>query len=134
MHKVARLPAQQRSELFSETATQKGATPAVVEKDFWVTWVLNRLFQEPDLARLLMFKGGTSLSKVYNLIERFSEDIDLVLDWRVLSGEDPLTECSKTKQDQLNAASDKPCCGAKNFIVYDYRELKPIIHNLYLSV
>jgi len=37
----------------------------------------------------LMFKGGTSLSKVYHLIERFSEDIDLVLDWRVLGGEDP---------------------------------------------
>ena len=87
--RVARLPARERSELFSETATQKGTTPAVVEKDFWVTWVLNRLFQEPDLARLLMFKGGTSLSKVYHLIERFSEDIDLVLDWRVLGGEDP---------------------------------------------
>ena len=68
MDKVARLPAQQRSELFSETAAQKGTTPAVVEKDFWVTWVLNRLFQAQDLARLLMFKGGTSLSKVYNLI------------------------------------------------------------------
>jgi predicted nucleotidyltransferase component of viral defense system len=52
-------------------------TPAVVEKDFWVTWVLDRLFQQPELARLLMFKGGTSLSKVYRLIERFSEDIDL---------------------------------------------------------
>lgn len=104
MDKVARLPAQQRSELFSETATQKGTTPAVVEKDFWVTWVLNRLFQEPDLARLLMFKGGTSLSKVYNLIERFSEDIDLVLDWRVLGRDDPLAERSKTKQAQLNAA------------------------------
>ena len=107
MDKVARLPAQQRSELFSETATQKGTTPAVVEKDFWVTWVLNRLFQEPDLARLLMFKGGTSLSKVYNLIERFSEDIDLVLDWRILGGDDPLAERSKTKQAQLNAAINK---------------------------
>jgi hypothetical protein len=50
MDRVARLPAQERSELFSETATQKGTTPAVVEKDFWVTWVLNRLFREPDLA------------------------------------------------------------------------------------
>jgi hypothetical protein len=104
MDRVARLPAQQRSELFSETATQKGTTPAVVEKDFWVTWVLNRLFREPDLARLLRFKGGTSLSKVYNLIERFSEDIDLVLDWRVLAGDDPLAERSKTKQAQFNAA------------------------------
>lgn len=104
MDRVARLPAQQRSELFSETAAQKGTTPAVVEKDFWVAWVLNRLFREPDLARLLMFKGGTSLAKVYNLIERFSEAIDLVLDWRVLGGDDPLAERSKTKQAQLNAA------------------------------
>ncbi|VAX09331.1 FIG00912340: hypothetical protein [hydrothermal vent metagenome] len=107
MDRVARLSAQERSELFSESATQKGTTPAVVEKDFWVTWVLNRLFQEPDLARMLMFKGGTSLSKVYGLIERFSEDIDLVLDWRVLSGENPLAERSKTKQAQLNAALDE---------------------------
>ncbi len=104
MDRVARLPVQERSELFSETAAQKGTTPAVVEKDFWVTWVLSRLFREPVLARLLMFKGGTSLSKVYNLIERFSEDIDLILDWRVLGGDNPLAERSKTKQAQLNAA------------------------------
>jgi len=104
MERVTRLPARERGELFSETAAQKGTTPAVVEKDFWVTWVLYRLFKEPDLAQLLMFKGGTSLSKVYHLIERFSEDIDLVLDWRVLDGEDPLAERSKTKQTQLNTA------------------------------
>ncbi len=103
MERIARLPARERSNLFSESATQKGTTPAVIEKDFWVTWVLNRLFQEPDLGRQLMFKGGTSLSKVYHLIERFSEDIDLVLDWRILSGEDPLAGRSRTKQAQLNA-------------------------------
>ncbi|MCY4148208.1 MAG: nucleotidyl transferase AbiEii/AbiGii toxin family protein [Gammaproteobacteria bacterium] len=81
--------------------------PAVVEKDFWVAWILNRLFEKPDLAQLLMFKGGTSLSKVYNLIERFSEDIDLVLNWNVLNGEDPLAERSKTKQHKLNEAINK---------------------------
>ena len=76
----------------------------MVEKDFWVTWVLGRLFQgSPELARLLIFKGGHSLSKVYGLIERFSEDIDLILDWGVLSsGEDPLAESSRTKQGKLN--------------------------------
>ena len=82
----------------------KGTTPAVVEKDFWVTWVLNRLFGEPELRQLLMFKGGTSLSKVYNLIERFSEDIDLVLDWSILIEEDPLSKRSKSKQTKLNKA------------------------------
>lgn len=86
MRKVARLAEAQRRELFAEAAARLGTTPAVVEKDFWVTWVLDRLFSDPALARVLMFKGGTSLSKAYGLIERFSEDIDLVLDWRVLVG------------------------------------------------
>lgn len=66
---------------------------------------MDRLFADAGLARLLMFKGGTSLSKAYRLIERFSEDIDLILDWRRLSGEDPLAERSKAKQEKLNASS-----------------------------
>ena len=98
MDKVARLDQQQRKDLFSETATQRGMTPAIVEKDFWVTWVLECLFLNDELSRLLMFKGGTSLSKAYQLIERFSEDVDLVLDWNVLSGEDPMAARSKTQQ------------------------------------
>jgi hypothetical protein len=89
MDRVARLSINERSALFAETAAGKKTTPAVAEKDFWVTWLLDRLFSDSELARLLMFKGGTSLSKAYRLIERFSEDIDLILDWRVLSGEDP---------------------------------------------
>ena len=104
MDRVVGLPAGERSALFSETAARMGATPAVVEKDFWVTWVLDRLFRHPSLSCLLMFKGGTSLSKVYQLIERFSEDIDLILDWRVLQGEDPLAQRSKSSQERLNEA------------------------------
>ncbi len=103
MDRIARLPAAERSALFAETAAKMKTTPAVAEKDFWVTWVLDRLFADAELARLLMFKGGTSLSKAYRLIERFSEDIDLILDWRMLSGalggEDPLAERSKAKQE-----------------------------------
>jgi hypothetical protein len=104
VNRVSRLPAAERSALFAETAARMKTTPAVAEKDFWVTWVLDRLFADAELARLLMFKGGTSLSKAYRLIERFSEDIDLILDWRMLSGEDPLAERSKAKQEKLNAA------------------------------
>ena len=107
MERVARLSARERSELFLETATEKSTTPFVVEKDYWVTWVLSRLFQEPQLAQLLTFKGGTSLSKVYRLIERFSEDIDLILDWRVLGDEDPLAQRTRTKQEQFNKALNK---------------------------
>ncbi len=104
MDSVVQLPAAERNALFAETAAQLGTTPAVVEKDFWVTWVLERLFRQPELARLLMFKGGTSLAKAYGLIERFSEDIDLVLDWQVLSGEDPLANRHKAAQERLNDA------------------------------
>ncbi len=122
MESVAQLSRLERRELFAETAARKGMTPAIVEKDFWVCWTLGRLFAHPDLSRVLMFKGGTSLSKVFNLIERFSEDIDLILDWRVVVGEvDPQAERSATKQEALNKS-----IGAK---AADYigRELLPMI-------
>ena len=77
MEAVARFGIKQRRELFSETAAALGTTPAVVEKDFWVTRTLARLFQDEGLEQVLRFKGGTSLSKVFGVIERFSADIDL---------------------------------------------------------
>ena len=107
METVALLSPDQRRELFTETAARMRMTPAIVEKDFWVCWTLGRLFAHPDLSRLLMFKGGTSLSKVFNLIERFSEDIDLILDCRVVTGvDDPLAVRSKSGQEKLNATID----------------------------
>lgn len=107
MESVARLSSAERRDLFAETAVRRGMTPAIVEKDFWVCWTLGRLFAHPELSRLPMFKGGTSLSKVFHLIERFSEDIDLILDWRVVVGEDdPLADRSNTKQDALNKTID----------------------------
>lgn len=107
MDKVTLLSIGERRELFSETAARRNMQPAIVEKDFWVCWTLSKLFGHEQLAKLLMFKGGTSLSKVFHLIERFSEDIDLILDWRVVSGEDPEEERSKTKQDKLNKDTNK---------------------------
>ncbi len=107
MNKVAQLSAAERLDLFQETATQRGVSAAVIEKDFWVCWVLKQLFSDSDLGTKLVFKGGTSLSKVYNLIDRFSEDIDLILDWRLLGygpdQEDPYQEfASNTQQDRFN--------------------------------
>ncbi len=83
--------------------------PAVVEKDFWVCFVLAKLFSDAYLKDRIVFKGGTSLSKVHGIIERFSEDIDLVLDWRVLGYEAQLKDAyptfkSKTQQDKFNKA------------------------------
>jgi hypothetical protein len=82
--------------------------PAIVEKDFWVCWILKLLFAEPALKNQMVFKGGTSLSKVFGLIDRFSEDIDLVLDWRLLGydqagANDPFqATSSKSKQSRYN--------------------------------
>ncbi len=103
MNKIANLPKQQRSELFSETATLMNTTNSIVEKDFWVVWTLDKVFSDDRLNKILMFKGGTSLSKVFNLIGRFSEDIDLILDWRLVSNENPLNvQESKNKQVRFN--------------------------------
>jgi hypothetical protein len=102
MHKIARLPEEKRTELFLETAAQKGMTPAIAEKDFWVTFVLERIFSDEELYSMLIFKGGTSLSKVYGLIERFSEDIDLILDWNLLTDKDPKEDRSRRQQEILN--------------------------------
>ena len=77
MDDVARLPRQDRSQLFAAVAQQRGQIPEIIEKDFWVCWTLKRLFTLPNLPAGLIFKGGTSLSKVFNVIERFSEDVDL---------------------------------------------------------
>jgi len=63
--------------IIQETAARRGILPVMVEKDFWVSWTLAVLFTHPDFAEQLVFKGGTSLSKVFGIIERFSEDIDL---------------------------------------------------------
>jgi len=107
MDKIARRSQQDRSDLFSETASRLGIRPAIAEKDFWVCLVLNLLFVKSTFKQSLVFKGGTSLSKVYRLIERFSEDIDLVLDWQLIGfGEglkDPMQNFdSKGKQDRFN--------------------------------
>ncbi|MDP5189249.1 nucleotidyl transferase AbiEii/AbiGii toxin family protein [Rheinheimera baltica] len=102
MKAVAQLSEQERKELFSETATAMGITSAAAEKDFWICWVLMQVFEDTVLNKYLRFKGGTSLSKCYKAIERFSEDIDLILDWTQLTQEDPTAERSKNKQGQLN--------------------------------
>ena len=87
MIEIARLPADDRRELFHNTAAKTGLHDAIVEKDFWVCLTLDYLFHRSPWKKSVTFKGGTSLSKGYHLISRFSEDIDLILDWRVLGYE-----------------------------------------------
>ena len=104
MRNIAKINENDRKALFHNTAAKMGMTDAIIEKDFWVCYMLDYLFHRCAWKDNIAFKGGTSLSKAYGLIERFSEDIDLILDWRVLGYgvNEPWEERSNTKQDIFN--------------------------------
>ena len=104
MKNVARFSDNDKRGLFRNTADKMGLNDAIVEKDFWVCFTLDYLFQRSPWKDSITFKGGTSLSKAFHLISRFSEDIDLILDWRVLGygRDEPWEKRSNTKQDAFN--------------------------------
>ena len=79
MDKFFTLPNADKKEAFEETGIRQAIPSVIVEKDFWVCWTLQRIFENTQLAPYITFKGGTSLSKAYRLIDRFSEDIDLTI-------------------------------------------------------
>lgn len=112
MDDIARLPLNDRADLFAEVARQRGLTPAIIEKDFWVCWTLKRLFTLSDPPAGLLFKGGTSLSKVFGIIDRFSEDVDLSFDRAGLGfgGEsDPANATSGKKRKRGLEALTETC-------------------------
>lgn len=115
MRNIAKQNEKDRKALFSNTAAKMGMTEAIVEKDFWVCYMLDYLFSRSIWKDKIAFKGGTSLSKAYGVIERFSEDIDLILDWRVLGYEkdEPWKERSNTKQDHFNKDAN---CQTEKFL------------------
>ena len=73
------LSRERRIEILNQATELTGLPSVAIEKDWWVTLALNASFALP-YSKNIVFKGGTSLSKGWNLIERFSEDIDLALD------------------------------------------------------
>ena len=85
------LPKEEQIELFTQIGVKTNLPPQAVEKDAWVTLMLRMIFTS-DLANHLIFKGGTSLSKAFNLIDRFSEDIDLGIDRKYLNFEGHLSK------------------------------------------
>lgn len=113
MYDIALLPQDKRDELFTATANKKNITKSIVEKDFWAVWTIAKIFEDKSLNTILKFKGGTSLSKVFNLIDRFSEDIDLILDWTTVTKLNPLEDRSKNQQDKLNKSINE---SAKEYI------------------
>lgn len=122
------LPAAERKVYIDEAAARRGLAPVIVEKDFWVCWLLGILFQS-SFRDAIVFKGGTSLSKVFGVINRFSEDIDLSLAPAFLGLDEPdamaalskgqaskwmeraETKCTAVVRDALRwpARSTEPC-------------------------
>ncbi len=78
------LETQEQRKILQAAADRSGRLPAILEKDIWLCWVLQVLFSIPD-HHPMAFKGGTSLSKVYAIIDRFSEDVDITLDYRAFN-------------------------------------------------
>ncbi|WP_455663746.1 nucleotidyl transferase AbiEii/AbiGii toxin family protein [Phocaeicola sp.] len=91
MNDYFKLTEEQQRMVITQTANKIGLPVQAVEKDLWVTVILQVLFTL-SFADKLVFKGGSSLSKVWNLIQRFSEDIDLVIDRSIFNSEGDLTK------------------------------------------
>ena len=108
MNSIARAAQDELKSLFSNVSVKVRLSPGIVEKDFWVVWTLDYRFARSPWKTQLAFKGGTSLSKAFGLIKRFSEDIDLILDWRLLGYglREPWEKRSNTQQDLFNEAAN----------------------------
>lgn len=104
MYNIARLALLDRKALFDTYSFRFGTVREIVEKDFWVTLMLDYLFHKSEFKDIFTFKGGTSLSKCFHIIDRFSEDIDLILDWNALgvADEELYAQRSKTSQIRYN--------------------------------
>jgi hypothetical protein len=95
---------------YLEVNRAMGLDAASVEKDFWVCWTLRELFTAPGIGDHHTFKGGTSLSKAWKLIQRFSEDIDLIVNKEILGfGGDAAPDkapCNKQRKARLEGLMD----------------------------
>lgn len=86
--------------LINAVSKKTGLRPNIIEKDLWLCEILHHLFVKSDFNQHFVFKGGTSLSKVYKLVERFSEDVDLFVDWKLLGFTDKDFEEKRTRSSQ----------------------------------
>jgi hypothetical protein len=105
------LPPERRALAFTQTAARMAVSSVMVEKDFWVSWLLGLLFADPALAPHLVFKGGTSLSQVYGVIDRFSEDIDLSMSPAFVGADESVFAAmkSRTRRDAALAQMQAQC-------------------------
>lgn len=85
------LPETEKIIILQEISNKQGLAAFAVEKDWWIVQTLSVIF-DMKVGEHLVFKGGTSLSKAWNLIERFSEDVDLAIDRQFLGFEGELNK------------------------------------------
>lgn len=113
MDRFLKLSEQDRIDTFSKAEVDIGLSEDIIEKDFWVCWTLKELFSMDGIKDNLTFKGGTSLSKIYKVIDRFSEDIDISVERAYLGfkdDKDPAnvgTKQAKKLIDELGEACQK---------------------------
>lgn len=115
MESILRLTPGQRSELYRAASQRLGIGEVILEKDFWVCWTLRELFALPDIGEHLIFKGGTSLSKVWRAIARFSEDIDVSLsrEWLGFTGERSPEQATSGKKQRERIDNLAAACSHK---------------------
>lgn len=112
MNNFISMPPERRVTICEQAAAQSGLVASSIEKDYWVSWTLRELFSMPQWGEHLTFKGGTSLSKGWKLIERFSEDIDIVIGRDALGfdGENAPDQAPSRKQIRKRLDALKRAC------------------------
>jgi hypothetical protein len=126
MDNFLRLKEEDRRVYFNVAADKLDVMPQLIEKDFWVCWILKSLFSLPAVGSHLTFKGGTSLSKCYGLIKRFSEDVDISIERPFLMGRGPVDpdkdQSGKENQRRLERLSQACREKISDPIIPDLRE------------
>ena len=111
---------------FEVMADELDVMPQLIEKDFWVCWILKILFSLPTAGSHLIFKGGTSLSKCYNVIKRFSEDVDISIERTFLTSQESIEPEKKQsgKENQRRLDRLRQSCQEKinNVIIPELKE------------
>ena len=116
MSEIHLLPQNERELFFRAAIDIKDMPFEIIEKDYWVVWVLKRLFSQEKMKPYLTFKGGTSLSKVYGLIDRFSEDIDLSIERDFFGFGEPHNPENAPSKKKQNAIIDNLSKACSNYV------------------
>jgi hypothetical protein len=124
MPQFIKLSQPEKNELIIRASSKLHISPVLVEKDFWVSWLLNKIFQH-EISKDIIFKGGTSLSKCYGIISRFSEDIDLTIDRKIFNNPENEESLSNKGLQRLIESNDKH---ASDFVNQTF---KPILESIF---